>query len=78
MAFVHNSLASRPQAIDGISWVVYDNRRSRADVGNAEYALATQAGASSYVLYGTADDDEFVTLARALQPNISANTARPI
>jgi hypothetical protein len=58
--------------IDGVKWTVYDNRHSSRDVGNAEYALSTQAGASTFVLLGTAKTSEFDVVARALATQISA------
>lgn len=51
--------------IDGVDWVVYDNRDTK-DPGNRAYALVTSAGNSTYVLYGTASDDEFALLAQAI------------
>ncbi len=51
--------------IDGVEWVVYDNRDT-TDPGNRAYALVTEDGASTYVLYGTASDDEVALLAQAI------------
>ncbi len=51
--------------IDGIEWTVYDHR-SADDPGNLAYALVTVAGESTYVLHGTASDDEFALLAQSL------------
>lgn len=56
--------------IDGIEWSVYD-RRGAKDVGLREYALTTIANRSSYVLYGTASDEEFAILAKALTGTIA-------
>lgn len=57
--------------IDGVTWQVYDHRDAK-DPGNLAYAM-TAAGpeddagqTSSYVLFGTATDDEFEVLAAAL------------
>jgi hypothetical protein len=51
--------------IDGTSWTVYDERETD-DPGNLAYALVTEVGESTYVLHGTASDDEFALLARSL------------
>ncbi|MGN6428101.1 MAG: DUF4245 domain-containing protein [Leifsonia sp.] len=52
--------------IDGVRWDVYDNRDSGSDAGNVAYALTTTAGRSSVVVFGTAEDSEFRTVASAL------------
>ena len=44
----------------------------RDDIGNARYALTTEAGGTTFVLLGTATDEEFTTLASALTPTIEA------
>ncbi|HEY5224688.1 MAG TPA: DUF4245 domain-containing protein [Microbacteriaceae bacterium] len=59
--------------IDGVTWTVYDNRNSAKDVGNVEYALTAESGASTYVLLGTAKPGEFDTVARSLAAQIKAN-----
>ncbi|TAM68360.1 MAG: DUF4245 domain-containing protein [Microbacteriaceae bacterium] len=59
--------------IDGVTWTVYDNRNSAKDVGNVEYALTAESGASTYVLLGTAKPGEFDTVARSLAEQIKAN-----
>lgn len=51
--------------IDGTEWTVYDHRDAK-DTGNCAYALVTEAGDSTYVLYGTASDDEFALLAQSI------------
>jgi hypothetical protein len=51
--------------LDGIEWQVYDHRDSD-DPGNLAYALVTEVGNSTYVLNGTASDQEFETLALAM------------
>lgn len=58
--------------IDGIQWTVYD-RRGAKDVGNYAYALSTVGTHSTYVMYGTAADDEFETLAKELAATIAAD-----
>lgn len=51
--------------IGGIEWQVFD-RRDSDDPGNFAYSLAVTVGGSSYLLHGTAADDEFGVLAAAL------------
>ena len=67
--WVDNLLASaKPTgttSIDGTEWTVYDHRDSD-DPGNLAYALVTEVGESTYVLHGTASDNEFALLARSL------------
>jgi hypothetical protein len=57
--------------IDGVAWEVYRNPAPAEDRGNFETALVTEAGTSSYLLIGTAPDDEFAVLAGALAEQIS-------
>ena len=52
--------------IDGVKWDAYDNRSAGSDAGNVAYALATTAGKSTVVVFGTANDDEFTTVASSL------------
>jgi hypothetical protein len=66
------TLATGTTTIDGIEYTVYDNRESSDDVGNARYALTTEAGGTTFVLLGTATEAEFATLAMALTPTIEA------
>jgi hypothetical protein len=51
--------------IGGVDWTVYDDRDGD-DPGNLAYALVTVSGASTYVLHGTASDEEFALLAQSL------------
>jgi hypothetical protein len=53
------------QTIAGVEWTVYDHRDAD-DPGNFAYAMVTEASASTYVLHGTASDDEFALLAQAI------------
>ncbi|MBM7505378.1 DUF4245 family protein [Agromyces aurantiacus] len=71
-ALLANTIATGVVTIDGVEWTVYDNRESDADVGNARYGLVAEAGESTFVLLGTADPEEFDTLARAIVPAIDA------
>lgn len=52
--------------IDNVEWTVYDHRKAK-DPGNLAYALVTVVDKSTYVLYGTASDVEFETLATAME-----------
>jgi len=52
--------------IDGVTWTVYDHRNAE-DPGNLAYALVTEHQESTFVLYGTATDTEFETLATAME-----------
>lgn len=61
--------------IDGVQWTVYDNRQTANDVGNAQYALTTESGASTYVLLGTGTTAEFTQVAEAIAPNIQQQPA---
>ncbi|WP_316308639.1 DUF4245 family protein, partial [Clavibacter michiganensis] len=70
------SVASSTTTIAGVEWTVYDNRASTDDVGNLEYALTTEAGGSTYILFGTGTDAEFTTMAESITPDIEANAAR--
>ena len=56
--------------IDGVRWDVYDNRSSGSNNGNVDYALVTQSGDSTVILFGTADDTEFRTVASSLASQI--------
>ena len=67
---VNKSMIKGTRTIDGVTWDVYDNRTSSSDDGNVEYALVTTAGHSSIVVFGTADEDEFRTLASSLTGQI--------
>lgn len=69
---VNHSTISGTRTIDGIRWDVYNNRNSGTNNGNIDYALATTASHSSIVIYGTADDSEFLTIARSLVGPIHA------
>lgn len=67
-AQLDDALATGTQTISGIRWDVYD-RRDAEDPGNLEYALAATIGASTFVLFGTAEPAEFETLAAAVIAN---------
>jgi hypothetical protein len=63
--------ATGTTSIDGVDWTVYDNRSTSDDVGNAKYAMTTEAGDTTFVLIGTAAPAEFGELADALTPAIA-------
>ncbi|MET0954535.1 MAG: DUF4245 domain-containing protein [Cryobacterium sp.] len=67
--------ASDTITIDTVEWDVYRNPAPEADQGNFESALVTEAGDSSYLLIGTASDQELTVLAGALSDQITANQA---
>jgi hypothetical protein len=67
---VNKSRIKGQRDIAGVTWDVYDNRTSSSDAGNVEYALVTEAGDSSVILFGTADDAEFRTVASSLADQI--------
>ena len=54
------------RVIGNLTWTVYDHRDA-ADPGNLAYALVTEHKESTFVLYGTASDTEFETLATAME-----------
>ena len=55
--------------IDGRDWDIYD-RRDVDGAGNREYALVTTVDDLTVVLYGTAADAEFETLATAISEQL--------
>ena len=63
---VNRTRIAGTREIDGVKWDVYDNRSAGSGAGNVEYALATTAGKSTVVVFGTASDDEFATASSAL------------
>jgi hypothetical protein len=75
---VARGLASGTVDLDGVTWTIYDNRdraSSSDEVGNAEYALTTESGASTYVVFGSAPPDEIETVAAAIAPNVAEQPA---
>jgi hypothetical protein len=64
--------------LDGVPWTIYDNRDGASgndDVGNVEYALTTESGRTTYIVFGSADPDEIETVAKALTANIQEQPA---
>jgi hypothetical protein len=68
---VNKSLIKNTTTIDGVKWDVYDNRKSGQDNGDVDYALVNTTGKSSIVIFGTAVDDEFRTVAQSLADQIN-------
>lgn len=66
-----NVSADDTVTIDGVEWDVYRNPAPQEDRGNFDSALVTEAGESSYLLIGTASDEEFAVLAGALADPIT-------
>ena len=58
--------------LSGVTWDVYDYRDAE-DPGNLAYAMVAVDGDSTYVLYGTASDEEFASLAKNLTSEFGAN-----
>lgn len=56
-------------SIDGIAWQLYDNRNSD-DPGNLAYVMTAEHGDSTMVLFGTAPDNEFETLAASVSAQL--------
>lgn len=67
---VNKSRIKDTRVIDGVRWDVYDNRTSGSDDGNVEYALVTSSGDSTIIVFGTAEDAEFRTVASSLAGQI--------
>ncbi|MET0303521.1 MAG: DUF4245 domain-containing protein [Microbacteriaceae bacterium] len=51
--------------LGGATWDEYDRREQR-DIGNRAYTLVTESGDSTFLLAGTASDEEFAVLAEAV------------
>ena len=65
--------AAETATIDGIRWDVYRNTAPEDERGNFDYALVTTAGTSTFLLVGTAPEDEFEVTAGALADTIARN-----
>jgi hypothetical protein len=73
-ALLEQNRATGVETIDGIEWTIYDDRDGE-DPGNLAYAMVAEAGDSMYAIYGTADSNEFRTLAGSLTSDIEAAAA---
>ncbi|MEN2737126.1 DUF4245 domain-containing protein [Microbacterium sp. X-17] len=67
---VNRTRIAGTRQIDGVKWDVYDNRSAGSSAGNVAYALVTTAGKSTVVVFGTADDAEFTTVAGSLSDQL--------
>ncbi|QPZ39558.1 DUF4245 domain-containing protein [Paramicrobacterium chengjingii] len=75
---LEGALADTTVTIEGITWTVYDNRDGSgpSDPGNIEYALATESGSSTILIYGTAKTDDIRTVAEAIAEQVKANALK--
>lgn len=71
---LESSTPSGSETIEGVTWQLYDNRFSGEDPGNLAYAMTTEVGDSTLVLFGTAKDSEFETLTTALSAQLIGAT----
>lgn len=75
-----NARATGKTTIDGVAWVVYDQRTASNDpgndAGNDAYAMSTTIDGSSFVLHGSAKTAEFRTLATALATQLDDATTK--
>ena len=62
--------ATGTATIDGVTWNLYDNRHATDDPGNLAYAMTAEQGVSTLVLFGTASDSEFETLAASMSAQL--------
>lgn len=78
-SWVSHELADTPPTgtltIGGRDWILYNNRESTENVGNARFGLATTFTAAdgteqTIVLLGTANDEEFLATATAVAESI--------
>jgi hypothetical protein len=68
-AQVKNFPPTGARSIDGRNWVEFDHR-TLSSAGNAAYALSLTVGDATYLLYGTAPTEEFLTLAHAISADL--------
>ncbi len=68
---VRNRAATDSTMIDGVTWTVFDHREAK-DVGNLAYAMTATNSHGSVVLFGTAAEAEFETIAAALSAMMSS------
>jgi len=66
--------ATGSKTIDGVKWVVYDNRDGQSHSDNVTYGLVATHGSSTVVLAGTAAPTDFNTVARALAPELDGSS----
>lgn len=63
--------ASGTVTINGVTWQLHDNRSAGDDAGNLAYVMTAEVGGSTVVLFGTAPDRDFETLAEAVSGQLS-------
>ena len=75
-ALLDASVPTGGEDIDGVAWQVFDNRAAITDgtevPGNLAYAMVATVGANTYILNGTADANEFRTVATTISSAITA------
>ncbi|NQX29421.1 DUF4245 domain-containing protein [Microbacteriaceae bacterium VKM Ac-2854] len=69
-AQLDSKTATGVTTVDGTQWTVYDHRDSARSTGNVAYAMAATVGRSTYLVYGTADEDEIMTVVEAITPQL--------
>jgi hypothetical protein len=76
---LNSSISTGSEDIEGIKWQVFDNRdatsNGEAVPGNLAYAMVATVGANTYILNGTADTNEFRTVATTISRTIPAPTS---
>ncbi|WP_022881362.1 DUF4245 family protein [Gryllotalpicola ginsengisoli] len=66
--------ATGVRTIDGVKWVVYDNRDGQSTTDEFSYGMVATHGVSTAVLAGTAKPSEFTKLATALAGQLGGST----
>lgn len=69
---LENVRATGTKTIDGVSWVVYDNRQGQSASKDIDYGLVAQQGVDTVVLSGTATASDFEKVAAALASQLKA------
>ncbi|CAN5279769.1 hypothetical protein BH09ACT6_BH09ACT6_20990 [soil metagenome] len=75
---VKDSPAAGTTTLNGVEWTIYDNRTTARAVGNVKYALTTQSGASTYVVFGDASDAEIAQVASSIGGNVTSQPATAV
>lgn len=70
VTWLGDTLADAPakgtRELGGLTWRVYDQRSKGQDAGNVAYALATQVGSTTLVVFGTGTNAQIASVATAL------------
>ncbi|MFC7766038.1 hypothetical protein [Leucobacter soli] len=61
----------------GLEWTAYDHPERSADHTNVRFALQSQAGASTLLVYGTDEADELRALAASVAAQVAAFETAP-